>query len=772
MARSHDLIVQKVLDYLQSNLSDSIELAKLCEQVNCSKSWLIKVFVKLTGKGPMAHLSELRIQKAKELLRNTDLRISEIAGASGFGSLGYFGIAFRKSAGLSPTEFRKSQREFSSQSRSMTSASAQPWFLDSMTADSLASRWQPTKGEWTQGPESVCGSGAEDYTIELARLLPDNFQLHFEMKLHGAFGTPATSVDILLCDRSGGQAFYQAILHDGYGVECVLKRSGALASENPAAQIREGVWHRIAITLRDDSYSLLIDENDLLEFRDPFPAPYEKRCRFRLVGFRSRLQIRNVRIEDLGFLPFARTIHQADALLNSGLVSQARSLYGRMLETEANPADTTELCCKIAMCHLNQGDFHSAREWAGKVPTQPATDFWAQQAALVLLQTDWRENKVSDMGVRIASLAKKTQIRCRMKGIVQQAASDFDGRGFFEQGLLLRTRLYDIEESTSIQALGSLALVCESLLAMNRLESAVTHLRELADRGRKFRHGNEYWLFTLADACNISGNAAESRDLVGEIRSRAHDESTLARCDIYEAFCLQAEGDLDAALTTLVAVPQKHPKASLLGDFARLMASHILVSIEKPKEALLLIADAERNQTWHLAAGNSSRFTFPPLLAQREFERAAQVLLCDGEVEDSRPAFHAQQVLEAALLYAIAGRKSESIRILGEIQRRFPEIRVRYFATLAGAMKRAIENLPAPGWAAEVTPLIENLPYPVRQRGEILYLAGLLFLRSGEIAGGRRLLSRISQEDHSNGWPSVLARKLLLWPDSTSQNSV
>lgn len=766
MARSHELIVQTVLDYLRANFAEPITVAGLCEKVNCSKSWLMKTFLRQTGKGPIAHLAEFRIQKAKMLLRNSEMSMSEIASATGFNSLTYFGIAFRKATKLSPSDFRKNTRE-SSPVRDGTGKDegARPWFLDTMASGAL-DRWQQVKGEWHLEEGCLSGRAEEQYAIELTRLLPDNFRLSFELNLESIRGITPFPVNIVFCDHQGGYGFYQTNLHDLFGAECVLFRDGMRIAESARPLIKEGQWHRIAIVLNDEEYCLQIDGEESIVFRDPFPMAYEKRARLRIYGQQSRLRLRNVQIDDLGFLPFARAVRQADALYNSGSLDQARHFYARMLQTESRPADSSELYCKIGICCLKQGDHTAAREWVQKVPPLPATDFWAQQAALVLLEIDWCEDKIQEMRSRILLLGKRPQIRCRLKGIAQQAAVDFDGRGFFEEALVLRTSVYDIEEPNSAQALEGLALICESLLQLNRLESAVAHLRDLAIRGRAFPRAFQYWLFTLVDACNIAGETAEPRRILQELRHSVHDAASQARCDVYEAFCSQAEGKLDEALAFLRLVPAKHPLAGRMSAFALLWSTSILVSLCRPNEALDMIEKAEKipESSWFLMKSYESRYRFPPLLAKGDFHGAAKVLLADSQMGEANPALHALQAVEAALILAMADQKADSCRILGEVQKRFPEIRVRYCATLAGSLKTALENSDKPGWAAEVTPVIENLPYPVRERGEVLYLSGLLFLKSGEISSGRRLLSRIGQEDHSNGWPAVLARNLLQSP--------
>lgn len=765
MPQSYDIIIQKVLQHLRSSLADPLSLGSIAKTVGCSKSWLVTIFIRHTGKGPVTHLNELRIEKAKELLRNTNLSISEIAVASGFNSQVYFSIAFRKATDLSPSGFRNHAR--SALDTRQTAQSDGParhvWFSDSMCNDALANRWKPREGDWSQESDCVCGTGEENVTLELKKLLPDNFRLSFEIRLDNLRGVPASMIAVFFCDQTTGQPFYALRIHDLYGIECTLFRRDVPMQDSAYSQIRMGVWHKFEIAQNDDSFSLLIDGENRISFRDPFPAPYEQRCRLMLHVWRSRLSVRNVKIEDLGFLPFGRTVRQADALYNSGLMRQARQVYHRMLETGTNPADIAELHCKISLCFLAQNDFAQAKEWAQKMAGFPLNDFWAQQAALVLLETNWREINMPELLAQIAALSKIPAIRCRLKGIIHHASVDFDLRGYFEESLVLRNSLCDIEDEKSAQYLSCLALVCESLLQLNRLESAVAHLRELAKFGRAHNHVNEFWLFTLTDALNLVGRPTESIAVIVDMRDRTKDPVTRARCDAYEALCLRAQDKLEEAVSLLKTVPVKHPKVKGMIAFARLCAASILVSIGKPDEALAMVAAVEQSEErdWIIGRGYKSRYEYPAFLVKGDFVKTAEILLADSAVDDESVSFRARQALSGAMILSMAGKNEDCIRVLEETVRRFPEARARYFASLARALAQGIRTAGSPGWASTVVPSFENLPYPAPVRSEMFFLAGSLFLHIGETPSGLALLRQSAEEDPSNLWPAVLAKKRL-----------
>jgi AraC-like DNA-binding protein len=75
--------------------------------VNTSTFYFCKLFKKTTGLNFTAYLSRIRIEKAKSLLLNPNLRIGEAAFESGFQSITHFNRIFKKVTGLSPTRYRK-----------------------------------------------------------------------------------------------------------------------------------------------------------------------------------------------------------------------------------------------------------------------------------------------------------------------------------------------------------------------------------------------------------------------------------------------------------------------------------------------------------------------------------------------------------------------------------------------------------------------------------------------------------------------------------------
>jgi AraC-like DNA-binding protein len=71
-----------------------------------------RLFVRTFGETPHELLTRRRLEEAQRLLVETDLAVTEICGAVGYGSLGTFSTRFRERTGRSPTEYRGRARRF------------------------------------------------------------------------------------------------------------------------------------------------------------------------------------------------------------------------------------------------------------------------------------------------------------------------------------------------------------------------------------------------------------------------------------------------------------------------------------------------------------------------------------------------------------------------------------------------------------------------------------------------------------------------------------
>ena len=101
----------RIKEYLDANYADHITLDKLTELTHMNKYYMAHSFAKYTGLSPIQYLNRRRLEAACQLLRDTDLSISDIAGSTGFSSQSYFTQAFRKAHGVTPMKYRQAQEE-------------------------------------------------------------------------------------------------------------------------------------------------------------------------------------------------------------------------------------------------------------------------------------------------------------------------------------------------------------------------------------------------------------------------------------------------------------------------------------------------------------------------------------------------------------------------------------------------------------------------------------------------------------------------------------
>jgi AraC-like DNA-binding protein/ligand-binding sensor protein len=102
-------LVRRARAYILANQADPIDLAKVAQAMHVSTFYFCKLFKKATGLTFTEYLSRVRVEKAKHLLLNPHLRISEIAYDVGFQSLTHFNRVFRQVAGQSPSEYREAK---------------------------------------------------------------------------------------------------------------------------------------------------------------------------------------------------------------------------------------------------------------------------------------------------------------------------------------------------------------------------------------------------------------------------------------------------------------------------------------------------------------------------------------------------------------------------------------------------------------------------------------------------------------------------------------
>ncbi|MCC5842280.1 MAG: substrate-binding domain-containing protein [Opitutales bacterium] len=101
-------LVMKACEVVRSRFRDpDLKVTDLARELKVSRRLMEMRFRQILGHGPGEEIRRRRLEHAKELLENTDLPVGALAHFSGFNSQQNFNIAFRRSEGLSPQQFRK-----------------------------------------------------------------------------------------------------------------------------------------------------------------------------------------------------------------------------------------------------------------------------------------------------------------------------------------------------------------------------------------------------------------------------------------------------------------------------------------------------------------------------------------------------------------------------------------------------------------------------------------------------------------------------------------
>lgn len=98
--------INQAKSMMRSYIDKSITPENISTMLNVSYSWFRKMFKKYTGVSPAQYMAQIKLQKAKVLLLNTQKSVKEIAFELHYEDTAYFSTIFKKHVGLSPTEYK------------------------------------------------------------------------------------------------------------------------------------------------------------------------------------------------------------------------------------------------------------------------------------------------------------------------------------------------------------------------------------------------------------------------------------------------------------------------------------------------------------------------------------------------------------------------------------------------------------------------------------------------------------------------------------------
>lgn len=100
----------KILKYIEDNYAEKLAIDNLARNANMSTSNFCHLFKKMTCKTLIEYVNNLRINNAENLLRNTDMNISEVAMVVGFNDINYFSRIFKKYKKIAPNTLKNTMK--------------------------------------------------------------------------------------------------------------------------------------------------------------------------------------------------------------------------------------------------------------------------------------------------------------------------------------------------------------------------------------------------------------------------------------------------------------------------------------------------------------------------------------------------------------------------------------------------------------------------------------------------------------------------------------
>jgi transcriptional regulator GlxA family with amidase domain len=100
-------IVSEAQAFMGDNLDRELSLTDIARSASLSPYYFTRLFTQVVGMPPYRYLLHLRVARAKQLLGESELNVSQISRRVGFRTPNHFSMTFRRLAGMSPTRYRR-----------------------------------------------------------------------------------------------------------------------------------------------------------------------------------------------------------------------------------------------------------------------------------------------------------------------------------------------------------------------------------------------------------------------------------------------------------------------------------------------------------------------------------------------------------------------------------------------------------------------------------------------------------------------------------------
>lgn len=100
-------VITGITRYMQEHLTEEVSLSVLAEEFHLNPQYISQLFKNEIGVGFLSYLTNIRMEKAKKLLVSTQLSMAEIADQTGYGDYRVFTKVFKKTEGITPSQYRR-----------------------------------------------------------------------------------------------------------------------------------------------------------------------------------------------------------------------------------------------------------------------------------------------------------------------------------------------------------------------------------------------------------------------------------------------------------------------------------------------------------------------------------------------------------------------------------------------------------------------------------------------------------------------------------------
>ena len=105
-SEKYTMIIRQAMRFIEENYAQEISVISISSEVHVTPNYFSQIFKAQTGKKFIDYLNEFRVSKAKKFLRDTSMKVYEVAEKSGYPNYKYFNKVFKKMTGYSPREYR------------------------------------------------------------------------------------------------------------------------------------------------------------------------------------------------------------------------------------------------------------------------------------------------------------------------------------------------------------------------------------------------------------------------------------------------------------------------------------------------------------------------------------------------------------------------------------------------------------------------------------------------------------------------------------------